>query len=398
MTALQSPALLGGEPITKSADWPGWPPRLAGLNEALTKVVEQDQWGVHSEAIKKFEEQFSAYHDAQYGLAMANGTLALSAILTALGIGPGDEVILPAYTFLSTAAAIIDVGAKPVFADISPDTFNLDPIEAEKLVTMRTRAIVPVHVGGNPADMNSFNGIAARHNLQIIEDAAQAHGAGYRGKKVGSLGAAGFFSFQSSKNLTAGEGGIVLTNDRELYERLHPIYNCGRALNGAWYKHVSPGMNYRLSAFQAAVLLFQMNHFEKWAQLRESNGLYLEELLNAIPGITCARRESGTERNAYHLFIFTYNEEEFNSLSKVRFIKALQAEGIFATEGYQPLYRLPFMDYGGSPLAVTESACRQGVWLRQSQLLAERGMMDKIAVAFRRIQKFSTQLANLPPE
>ncbi len=398
MSALQSPALLGGEPLTKSADWPSWPPRMAGLNEALAKVVEQDQWGVRSEVIKEFEERFSAYHDAQYGLAMANGTLALSAILNALGIGPGDEVILPAYTFLATAAAVIAVGAKPVFADISPDTFNLDPTEAEKLVTNQTRAIVPVHVGGNPADMNSFNGIAARHNLHIVEDAAQAHGAGYHGKKVGSLGTAGFFSFQSSKNLTAGEGGIVLTNDKELYGRLHPIYNCGRALNGAWNKHLSPGMNYRLTAFQAAVLLFQMKHLEKWAQLRESNGRYLEELLNALPGISCAKREAGTERNAYHLFIFTYNEDEFNGLSKVRFIKALQAEGINATDGYQPLYQLPFMDYAGSPLPVTERICRQGVWLRQSQLLAERGMMDKIAVAFRRIQKFSAQLADLRAE
>ena len=398
MTALQSPALLGGEPITKSADWPGWPPRLSGLNEALAKVVEQDQWGVHSEVVKEFEEQFSAYHDAQYGLAMANGTVALSAILKALGIGPGDEVILPAYTFLTTATAVMDVGARPVFADISPRTFNLDPTEAEKLVNNRTKAIIPVHVGGNPADMNSFNEIAARRNLHIIEDAAQAHGAGYGGQKVGGLGVAGFFSFQSSKNLAAGEGGIVLTNDQELYEQLHPIYNCGRELNGAWNQHITPGMNYRLSAFQAAVLLFQMKHLEEWAQRRESNGLYLEELLNAIPGISCAQRESDTERNAYHLFIFTYDEEKFNGLSKEGFIKALQAEGIMATGGYQPLYLLPFMDHSGSPLPVTEKVCRQGVWLRQSQLLAARGMMDKIAAAFGRIQKFSRQLARLTPD
>ena len=154
-------------------------------------------------------------------------------------------------------------------------------------------------------------------------------------------------------------------------------------------------MNYRLSAFQAAVLLYQMKHLEEWAQLRESNGLYLEELLNAIPGLSCARRETDTERNVYHLFIFTYDEAKFNGLSKAGFIKALQAEGIMATDGYQPLYLLPFMVHSGSPLPVTEKVCRQGVWLRQSQLLAGQGMMDKIAVAFGRIQKFSRQLAGL---
>ena len=398
MTAMQSPALLGGKPITKSADWPTWPPRLDGLNEALAAVVERDQWGVRSETIKKFEERFSAYHDSKYGLAMANGTLALTAILKALKIGPGDEVILPAYTFIATAAAIIDVGADPVFADIDPDTFNLDPIAAEKLVTARTRAIVPVHVGGNPADMTAFNEIAARHALQIVEDAAQAHGAIYLGKKVGSLGKAGFFSFQSSKNMAAGEGGIVLTNDRSFYERLYPVYNCGRSLDGAWYGHISPGMNYRLSAFQAAVLLCQMKHIGKWVRQRESNGVYLEELLHEIPGISCARREADTERNAYHLFIFTYNDQQFNGLSKARFIKALQAEGIFATEGYQPLHHLSFMEHSGPRLPVTERVCRQGVWLRQTQLLAERGMMDKIAAAIRRIHAFSAQIARLPDE
>ncbi len=389
----QLPALLGGKPLTTYADWPTWPPRLSALKKALEKVVEHDQWGVRSEAVKQFEERFAEFHNATYGLAMANGTVALVAALRALNVGPGDEVILPAYTFMAAAAAILDLGAIPVFAEIDPRTFNLNPSEAEKAITQRTKVIMPVHIGGNPADMNAFIEIADRHNVAILEDAAQAPGARYAGKGIGGLGAAGIFSFQSSKNLTAGEGGIVLTNDDGLYQRLFEIYNCGRSTDGSWYEHFTPGLNYRMSAFQAAVLLTQMDHLDEWAQRREKNGLYLEELLNSIPGITCAGRESSTDRNAYHLFIFTYDSDEFNGLSKSRFLEAMRAEGVVATEGYQPLYDLDFIDYNGPKLPVTERVCRQGVWLRQFQLLADRSLMDKIGDAVRRIKQFSTQLA-----
>jgi len=387
------PALLGGSPLTKYADWPTWPPRLPELNAALAEVVEEDQWGIRSAGIKQFEERFAEYHGAQYGLAMANGTVALVAALRALNVGPGDEVILPAYTFMATAAAILNLGAMPVLADLDPATFNLDPAAAERAITGQTKVILPVHIGGNPADMTAFLDIADRHNIAILEDAAQAPGAQFDGKGAGSWGNAGCFSFQSSKNLTAGEGGIVLTNDKELYKRLFEIYNCGRSLDGAWYEHLAPGMNYRISAFQAAVLLTQMDYLDEWAQRREENGVYLEGLLNSIPGISCAGRESKTERNAYHLLIFTYDSDEFNGLPKSRFLKAMQAEGVIATEGYQPIYDLPFIEYSGPKLPVTEIVCRQGVWLRQFQLLANRSLMDKIGEAVDRIRKFSAQLA-----
>ncbi len=389
----QLPAILGGSPLTKYTDWPTWPPRLPELGAALAEVVEHDQWGIRSVAIKQFEERFAECHDAQYGLAMANGTMALVAALRALNVGPGDEVILPAYTFMATAAAILNLGAAPIFADIDPATFNLDPIAAERAITGQTKVIIPVHIGGNPADMSTFIEIASRYNIAILEDAAQAPGAQFDGKGAGSWGNAGCFSFQSSKNLTAGEGGIVLTNDEELYKRLFEIYNCGRSLDGAWYEHFTPGMNYRISAFQAAVLLTQMDYLDEWVQRREENGVYLEELLNSIPGISCAGRESKTDRNAYHLLIFTYDRDEFNCLPKKRFLDAMHAEGIVATEGYQPLYELPFIDYNGPKLPVTEKVCRQGVWLRQFQLLADRSLMDKIGEAVGRIKRFSVQLA-----
>jgi dTDP-4-amino-4,6-dideoxygalactose transaminase len=396
-TLNREPALLGGNAVIDRADWPTWPPRLPGLADALREIVEKDQWGVRSEAIRDFEQEFAKYHDAEFALAMMNGTMALIAAMKALNIGAGDEVILPAYTFIASVTAILEVGATPVFADIDPETFNLDPAEAANHITEKTRAIMPVHVGGNPADLAAFIALAKKHSLTIIEDAAQAPAAIYNGTKVGAIGDAGCFSFQSSKNITSGEGGIFLTNQREVYERAFEFYNCGRPVKGQWYEHVSPGLNMRISAFQAAVLLHQMPHLEDWAVLREANGRYLEEQLNAIPGIACAKRYPGTTRNAYHLFIFTYDSEHFAGLSKGRFLEALTAEGVVATEGYQPMYRAPFLrddfqERGETELPVTEHICKDGVWIRQFELLAERSMMDRIAESIRKVQAHAARL------
>ncbi|UCD37362.1 MAG: DegT/DnrJ/EryC1/StrS family aminotransferase [Fidelibacterota bacterium] len=360
------------------------------MTEALRQVVEEDQWGVRSTIIAEFETTFAQSHDAQYALAMMNGTMALIAALKANGVGPGDEVIIPAYTFVASATAILQAGAVPIFADIDKQTFNLDPTDVAHRITSHTRAIMPVHIGGNPADMDAFGQLAKKHSLIVVEDAAQAHGAVYNGLKAGAIGDAGSFSFQSSKNITAGEGGMLLTNSEEVYERAFEVYNCGRTLNGPWYEHVSPGLNMRMSAFQAAILLYQMPFLEEWAVTREANGRYLEEQLNTIPGITCARRYPGTTRNAYHLLIFSYDQSHFDGLSKERFLEALSAEGVVATPGYQPLYRLPFLKQqsanGEFILPVTEDACQNGIWIRQFELLAERPMMDGIADAIRKVQ------------
>lgn len=397
--AKQVPALLGGNPAVDRSRWPSWPPRLPGLVETLKQVVEDDQWGVRSEAIQRFEEDFARYHDAQYGLAMANGTVALYAALAALGIKAGDEVIVPAYTFMACAVAVMHTGATPVIADIDPHTFNLDPQDTARRITPRTAAIMPVHVGGNPADMAAFQALAREHGLRIVEDAAQAHGAGYDGAKVGALGDVGCFSFQSSKNMTAGEGGILLTNDRSIYERAFEVYNCGRTLTGPWYEHVVSGLNFRISAFQAAILQHQMSYLDEWAATREDNGRYLEERLNAIEGIACARRYPRTTRNAYHLFIFTYDSRHFHDLSKARFLEALNAEGVVATEGYRPLYRLAFMEQAAgqqAELPVTERVSRDGIWIRQFELLGDRSLMDGIAEAILKIQAYAERLKALP--
>lgn len=393
------PALLGGNPAVDRSRWPSWPPRLPGLVEALKRVVEDDQWGLRSESIRRFEEDFAHYHDARYGLAMANGTVALYAALVALGIKGGDEVIVPAYTFMACAAAVMHTGATPVIADIDPHTFNLDPQDAARRITSRTAAIIPVHVGGNPADMAAFQALGREHGLRIVEDAAQAHGASYDGAKVGALGDVGCFSFQSSKNMTAGEGGILLTNNRDIYERAFEVYNCGRTLTGPWYEHVVPGLNFRLSAFQAAILQHQMSYLDDWAATREENGRYLEERLNGIEGITCARRYPRTTRNAYHLLILTYDSRHFHGLPKAPFLEALNAEGVVATEGYRPLYSLAFMEQSAgqqAALPVTERICRDGLWIRQFELLGDRSLMDGIAEAILKIQAHAERLKVLP--
>ncbi|MCK4578726.1 MAG: DegT/DnrJ/EryC1/StrS family aminotransferase, partial [Candidatus Marinimicrobia bacterium] len=321
------PAVLGGSPVIERAEWPTWPPRLPEINAALNNVITNDQWGVGSQAVEDFEQAFCGYQEAQYGIAMTNCTVALYAALAAFDIGPGDEVIIPAYTFMATAAAIIQVGATPVFADIDPLTYNLDPDATEAAVNSHTRAIIPVHIGGNPADMEAFKDLAAKYNLALIEDAAQAPGAMYGDRKVGAIGDLGCFSFQSSKNLTAGEGGILLTNDEHLYDKIFQVYNCGRTLTGPWYEHVYPGLNFRISAFQAAVLNAQMPHLEGWVSKREENGLYLEGLLNEIEGWRCLGRYAKTGRNAYHLQISAYNPGSFSGLPKKKFLAALLAEG-----------------------------------------------------------------------
>ncbi len=393
MKSTDQPAILGGTPTIDRKDWPTWPPRTPAITKALQTVVEEDQWGVRSATVEKFEATFAAAHESEYALAMSNGTLALYAALKALGIGTGDEVIVPAYTFMASAVAVLQAGGTPVLADIDPATYNLDPQAAAEKITGKTKAIMPVHVGGNPADMQAFIELGQKYKLAILEDAAQAPGAGFGGRPVGAIGDAGCFSFQSSKNLTAGEGGILLTNNKKLYEQTYEIYNCGRSLKGAWYQHVYPGTNLRMSAFQAAVLLAQMDNLESWSNTREENGRYLEDLLKQIPGITPAQRYPQTTRNAYHLLIFAFDSAAFGGLPKNRFLEALMQEGVVATNGYTPLNSLPFLKDDTGSYPVTKAACENGVWIRQFELLAPRPMMDKIIAAIEKVQYHAQEIA-----
>lgn len=397
-------AIKGGEPVRKEP-FPRWPVFDERELEALKEVLYSGVWGIGGEKKKEFEERFAAYQDAKYGVAVASGTAALEISLRAAGIKADDEVIMPAYTFMATPAAALYVNALPIFADIDPSTYTLDPKSVEECITDKTRAILPVHIGGCPADMDGIMKVAKKNNLSIIEDACQAWGAEWRGRRVGAIGDLGGFSFQSSKNIASGEGGMVLTNDRRLYELSWSYHNCGRTMEGAWYQHDLLGGNYRMTEFQAAILLVQLTRLDEHTKTRNENALYLSNQLSKIGGIKPLQRGPEITRHAYHLYIFRYNPEEFEGLPRGRFLEALRAEGIPCSSGYVPLYKERFMlnlvkdlllsqlygkkiDYSNVKLPVTERTCyEEGVWLFQSMLLGKREDMDDIANAIAKIKE-----------
>jgi dTDP-4-amino-4,6-dideoxygalactose transaminase len=395
-------ALHGGQPI-RTRPFPTWP--IFGDEEEarLLRALRSGKWGrLHGDEVAEFERRFAAMHGCRHGIAVVNGTVALRVALMAAGIRAEDEVIVPPYTFLATATAVVEANAVPVFADVQLETFNLDPEAVEAAVTPRTRAIIPVHMGGQPADMEAIGRIAERHHLVVIEDAAHAHGASAAQGPAGSLGHLACFSFQSSKNLTCGEGGIVITSDDRLAEACRSIHNCGRIAGGLWYEHHVMSGNYRLGELQGAVLNAQLDRLEAQTQLRDRNGRYLAERLGRIPGIHPQRRPAACTRHSYHLFLFRIDAEAFGA-PREAVLKALEAEGIPVCGGYAlPLYRQPLflnkafgpylggasarLDYGRVSCPNCEAICgRQGAWLEQSLLLGTEADMEDIARAFEKV-------------
>ncbi|MEN6642535.1 MAG: DegT/DnrJ/EryC1/StrS family aminotransferase [Armatimonadia bacterium] len=405
-------AINGGSPV-HTTSWPTWPPKDPGYLENLAKVIESGIWGVGGPMTAKLSEDFRQVCEADYCVPSTSGTIGLELALRALGVGAGDEVIVPPYTFIATASSVISVNAIPIFADILPDTLCLDPAAAEAAITPQTKAIIAVHIGGMPADLKALKAVCKKHNLALIEDAAQAHGAVYSGRKVGAIGDIGSFSFQSSKNMTAGEGGITSTNDRALYGKAWSYMNVGRVPDGGWYDHRVMGMNYRMTEFQAALILRCMETYEDQMALRDQNAAHLRARLDAIEGIDAQAFSSGADRSAYHLFIFRYNREGFGGVSRDKFVKALSAEGIPVGPGYNPLYRegmftagwdpsrCPFsckdyhgkVDYSKVECPVCEHICSDGsFWMGQSTLLGTTRDMDDVADAILKIKENADKL------
>ena len=244
-------AIAGGRPVTESKPAP-WPVIGDSEKENLLQVLESGKWW-YGEKVRRFESEYASFQNAKYGVSCMNGSMALEMGLLACGISEGDEVIIPPYTFLATATAVIRVNAVPVFADISLSTCNLDPADVERKITPRTRAIMPVHFAGLPADMDALKAVAAKHSLAIIEDACHSWGSQWKGKGTGAIGDCGVFSFQMSKNITAGEGGILLTDNEEIAEIARSYSNCGRLPNRHNYQHFLPGGNMRMTEMQAAM-------------------------------------------------------------------------------------------------------------------------------------------------
>ena len=404
-------AINGGTPV-RTKPFPSWPVYDERELAALEEVLRSGHWGCTSGGkVKAFQQEFADFCRAKHAICLTNGTAALEVALRAVGVEPGDEVIVPPYTFIATASSVVMVGGIPVFVDIEPGTFNMDPTKIEAAITDRTKAVVPVHIGGRPADMDAICDIAKRRGLKVIEDCCQAHGAEWRGQRVGTLGDAGAFSFQSSKNINSGEGGAVVTNDDEIAGRAYSLVNVGRVPGGGWYQHEFMGSNYRMTEFQGAILQVQFSRWPEQAKRRDENGAILCERLAQIDGVSPMDHDDRITRNAYHLYIFRYHEDAFAGMPRSRFLQAVSAEGVGISGGYTPLQstglfkqlsskldRNDFMggrriDYGSLSLPVTDRVCEhEGVWISQSRLIGPSEDAEDIAAAVAKVSEHRDEL------
>lgn len=409
------PALLGGKPV-RTAGFSPWP--IIGDEDlkAWVEVLRSGVWNrLSGKRTETFEQAWAGRLGVTHALATANGTSALFTALNALGVGPGDEVIVPPYTFVATVNAVLLQHALPVFVDTDPATFQIDATKIEAAITPNTRCILPAHIGGSPADLDTILAIGKKHGIPVLEDACQAHLAEWRGKPVGSLGTLGCFSFQASKNLNSGEGGAVVTSDEALIQECRSFHNNGRSAPGAPGLFSRNGCNLRMTEFQGTLLSTQMTRLEDQSRTREQNAAYLTSMLREIPGISPAAMYEGTTRNAYHLYMFRYDKDAFSGLPRARFLKALSAEGIPASGGYSPLPAEPFLrntllsrgykavypektltdHLERIQLPANDALCEQAVWFTQTMLLGPRRDMDQIAEAIRKVQSHAGALARV---
>ncbi len=418
-------AILGGTPV-RSAPFPAWPIIAENDEKNWDNVLRHKEWcrlGAKPSNATQFEETWKSMTGAKHCFATPSGTTALFTSLNALDVSPGDEVLLPPYTWIATMDVVLLQYALPVFVDTARETFQMDANKVEGAITPQTKCILPVHLGGSPANMDKILEVARKHHLPVLEDACQAHLAEWRHQKVGTVGELGCFSFQASKNLNCGEGGAILSNNNELIERCVSFANHGypvppAGLDGApmigeGAKFIVSGTNCRITEFQGALLLTQASRLEAQSRTRTENATYLTKLLSEIPGITPARMYDGCTRNAYHLYMLRYDKTHFEGLPRKRFLKALAAEGIPCSEGYTPLNKEPVIEamlnsrafkriYTEQELAnyrernqcpENDKLCEEAVWMFQTMLLGTRADMDQIAEAVRKVQTHAAELA-----
>ena len=404
-------ALNGGTPV-RSTDYPEWPSHDDRDVEAVTRVARSGRWGGFPEPgpeAARFEEAFAAYQGAEHGILMVNGTVTMEVALKALGIGWGDEVIVPALTFSATAYAPMAAGALPVFVDVTRDTWTIDCDQVEAAITPRTRAIMPVHLGHQMADMDRLTAIAAKHSLAIVEDCAHAHGQRWNGRGAGCIGDFGSFSHQSSKILTAGEGGSLLTNDETLARAAHSIIDCGRPKDEAG-KAYTFGANYRLGEFQAALLSVALERFPSQQEERAVAGKLFEREAAKVPGVRLMPADPRITRWSFYRYIIAVEPEAFAGRTHEIVCEALDAEGIGCWVGYEPmsdydlfqpsLSRMPVavahadrLDPSKMSFPVAEAAgLRESVYLDESIFRSgERGVLDAVE-ALAKVQRNAAEL------
>ena len=413
------PALLGGAKV-HTGDWPKWPAWNPATDEKI--LLESMRSGVWSRAnlVTEFEQKWAQLMGSKRCLSVVNGTSALIAALTQAGIGGGDEVIVPPYTFIATVQSVLMTGAMPVFADVDQATFQIDPKKIIKKITPRTRAILPVHILGLPADMVNIMAIAQKHNLIVIEDACQAWMAEINRKKVGTFGLAGCYSFQTSKNIPMGEGGAIVSDNDDFMDRCFSFHNYGNPYGSAvgvvGSGTVRLGTKMRLAEYQAAIALALLVRFEKETAIRNENAAYLKAKLEKIPGIIPYQLYDNVTQAAFHLFPFRYKKEQFKDMPRATFMRALSAEGVPCSSGYTPLNKMPYLAdafqtknfqkmYPKKMLDINtynrqnecpenDQLCNEAIWLFHNILLASKSDMDNIAKAIEKIHQNADKLKN----
>jgi len=339
-------AILGGEPVRKKKGWPEWPYWDEKVVDSVVQTTKSRIWcriQSKSGTVPTLEKKFAELIGAKFCVATGSGTQALHTCVEAMGIGPGDEVITSPYTDPGTIASILSARALPVLADLDTESYQLDPADVECKITENTKAIMPVHMMGQPCDIGRIMQIAKKHNLKVIEDAAQAHLAEYRGKKLGTIGDLGCFSFQSSKTIACGEGGAVIGNDEELMDKCYTVHNHGTSRRGV--TEVA-GPKYRMNEFEAAVLLGQWPGIFERFERRNQNAAHLTAGLKDIPAIRPQKLYEGTASGSFYLYATSYLKEHFNDVPRSVFLKAVAAEGVSLSPYIaQGLHREPWIDH-----------------------------------------------------
>jgi dTDP-4-amino-4,6-dideoxygalactose transaminase len=411
-------AITGGKPLRKKP-FTQWPIATKTEAAALKDVLQSTRWGGQpfpGKHAKDFAEKFAKLHTAKYGQCVNTGTVAIQAALKALGVKPGDEVIVPAYTWEGTVGPVLLINAVPVFVDVDPDTYCLDYRLIEKAITPKTKAILPVHLGMRFADMDEIPRIAAKHNLKVVEDCAHAHGGKWRGKGAGSIGDLGAFSFQTSKLITSGEGGAVITNNLEYLELVQSYINAGRASLTDQYKKRIIGFNYRLGEFQAAVLGAQLKRLPKEGALRQKNMKRLESKLKKTEGIGLLKPEPRITSLAPYGYVMKYFAERVKDIPRAAFVAAMQLEGVHC-DGlfYEPVYKsslfpvdptdFPALSWNREkPLDLRsmyscpeseKAAYHEAVWFPHQHFLGSGKDVDGIADAIHKVLENIEELRNL---
>jgi len=390
-----------------------WPIFDQTEEKALLKVLHSGSWwrggDMQSQAKSvcgEFERSFAQWQDAAFGLCVPNGTIAVELALRAAGVKAGDEVIVPSLSFVVSASAALPLGAIPVFADCDPKTYQSDPASIEAMISPRTKAIVIVHFGGYPADLDRIVKIAQKHKIPLIEDCAHAQGSQWRGKGLGSYGDFGTFSFQQSKAFTSGEGGVVLCQTRENWGKLYRFHNLGRLEDSGFYDFHDVSSNYRLTDLQGALLLAQFNRYKKLIVKKDANQAYLSGLLRKIGGVEPLPDDPRITRRGHYYYVFKYDAAQFGGLHREEFLKALQAEGVPAGHSYgRAIHKYPLFQNMKVPAKyknsqykkvccpVAENAFANELCvLGHTTLLADRAVLAKIAQTIVKVKENAAAL------